>query len=279
MATTTKRVLLSTAQFEESLTRYIEEAKPDPLATRQVEGWTCEWKEFNERESLLVSNNNPAISTATTFLDSVDNNPKQTPNCIHGTLSLHGDYMKVLFRANCLWTWDRATESGALEFTLSVRAMFLTKAELKARGGTTCGDATMDKKVIQTKMMKRLFSDDYITKLLGDEFKPLCQATVLTTADQLEERVWMDQDLLESIQRSIYSRASSVMDVAELVASFPYLGNGCPLGHRAKLRLLEDAMLDACEREGDDDLIDELSLQSNPVEGSLEHAPKKNKRK
>jgi hypothetical protein len=273
MATTPKRVALSTAQFNESLARYIEEAKPDPLATLQVEGWMCEWKEYDEAE--LVGGDHQDCRTASASGDAEDSDPTITPYCIRGTLSLHGDYMKILLRANCQWTWDTATESGVLEFALSVCARVLAMAELRARA-TTSGDAITDKKV-RSKVLKRLQSDDYITKVLVDDFQPLCQATVLTKAIQLEERVWMDQDLLESIKRSIYSQASSVMDVVELVASFPYLANGCPLGHRAKLRLLEDAMLDACEREGDDNLIDELSLESNDVEDSSEHSSKRNK--
>ena len=32
------------------------------------------------------------------------------------------------------------------------------------------------------------------------------------------------------------------------------------LGHRAVLRLLEDAMLDACEREGEDEALDGLEI-------------------
>lgn len=32
------------------------------------------------------------------------------------------------------------------------------------------------------------------------------------------------------------------------------------LGHRAVLRLLEDAMLDACEREGEDEPLDGLEI-------------------
>lgn len=281
MVATPKRVVLSTAQFDESLGLYIEKAKPDPLAKRQVEGWTCEWKEYDEmviNQSGVTKGSTQDSSTTSTAsvnaeLDSNQSTP--SPYFIHGTLSIHGAYMTVLFRAHCQWTLDSVTESGDLEFSLNVRARFRTKAELRTHT-TTSSDSTIDKK-LRAKVLKRLQADDYITKLLGDEFHPVCQATVLTTTDQLEERVWMDQDLLESIQRSIYSQAPSVIDVVELVAGFPYLGNGCALGHRAKLRLLEDAMLDACEQEGDDDLIDELSLQSNHIEGSLEQVSKKGK--
>lgn len=281
-SSTPKRVALSTAQFDESLGFYIEKVKPDPLAKRQVEGWTCEWKEEDEtvfHVSDCVASCRTGMATPTASADDeVDSNQSTpTPCCIHGTLSIHGAYMTVLLRANCHWTLDGTTENGSLTFTLSVRARFRTKAELRAHT-TAPSDTAIDKK-LRAKVLKRLQTDDYITKLLGDEFQPVCQATILTTTDQLEERVWMDQDLLESIQRTIYSQASSLIDTVELVASFPYLGNGCPLGHRAKLRLLEDAMLIACEQEEDDDLIDELSLQSNDVEGSSEQVSKKSKLK
>ena len=38
-----------------------------------------------------------------------------------------------------------------------------------------------------------------------------------------------------------------------------------PLAKRAKLRLLEDAMAEACEREGEDDIIGDLTINDKRV--------------
>ena len=253
--TPTKRVALTTSLFEKSLVRHLDNTKPDPLAKRQMEGWTCEWQE-EEEEAIGDTLANSRTS---------------------GLLSLHGDYMTVILKADCEWTWEEGDSGGSLEFSLSVRTRFRTKAELgRDEKKVSSSDVKVDKKV-RAGMLKRLQKDDYIIKILGDDFIPLCQATVLTKTDQLEERVWMDQDLLESIRRAIYSQASMI-DVVELLTNLPYLGD-CPPGHRAKLRLLEDAMLDACDREGDEELIDELNLQSSKKEQDEtgEQAPKKKK--
>merc|ERR1719506_499809 len=60
----------------------------------------------------------------------------------------------------------------------------------------------------------------------------------------------------------------------------------CPLADRTKLRLLEDAMFDACEREGEEELIDELRISpsisaaavaANPKECHQNHRGKKKK--
>mmetsp|Transcript_15839 Transcript_15839/g.24316 ORF Transcript_15839/g.24316 Transcript_15839/m.24316 type:complete len:131 (+) Transcript_15839:217-609(+) len=113
-------------------------------------------------------------------------------------------------------------------------------------------------------MLKRLKQDDYIKKILINEFSTVCETTIITKdKSEVEERVWISGDLLESIRRAIYSQSESALDVVELLASLPYLKTReCPLGGRAKLRLLEEAMNDACEEAEEEELIDGLKIQS-----------------
>jgi len=266
-----KRVTLSTSQFEEALINYLDETKPDPLAKKQGESWTCEWTEDEN--------------------DSKDSKVEQpSKSAIQGTLALQGDFITVLLRVENTWEWQN--QSGCLELVLGARARFRTKSEVKHASGICASSTSYASSGKDTKshanMLKRFRQDDYIAKLLKDEFTPLCQANVVCKDEsELEERVWIDQNLLESIRRCIYSHADSALSVVELVTAMPYCFTpGCPLGHRAKLRLLEDAMLDACEQEGEDELIDELSLNKNASNDNdheeaniWDHVPKRKKRR
>jgi hypothetical protein len=95
----------------------------------------------------------------------------------------------------------------------------------------------------------------------------------------LEERVDVSEPVAEAIRRAIWSSSESSLDIVEFVLSMPSLPTmehhtktntfaTTPLANRAKLRLLEDAMLDACEREGEDGLLEDLSI--NKDDGSSE---------
>jgi hypothetical protein len=278
-ATTTvqRRVALTTIMFDESLTEYLDETKPDPLAKKQVHGWTCNWTEDDNDDK-----NTPIVADT-------DDNGSSCPcsHAVKGTLALHGEHITIILRAHCHWTWENGT--GSLEFKLDIRARFRTKSELKRNASSDDADTTtatkVDKKV-RAGILKRLKQDDYVKKILTDDFTNLCQATVKSTSTELEERVWIDQDLLESIRRSVYSQADNLISVVELLTGLPFCRTpDCPLGHRTKLRLLEDAMLDACDREGEEGLIDELSLEASSAKASddeseddeCEHNSKKKK--
>ena len=99
-----------------------------------------------------------------------------------------------------------------------------------------------------------------------------------TRIAQLEERVDVSEEVAEAVRRAVWSSSESSLDVVEFILSMPSLpamnhnnnnNNTCtPLADRAKLRLLEDAMLDACEREGEDGLLEDLSITNNNTEAS-----------
>jgi len=140
-------------------------------------------------------------------------------------------------------------------------------------------------------VLKRLRSDHYIRKLFGDDKAnndcvPLCEALIqqnlrssdrsegTNNIDELEERVNVEDGTLQGIKNAIFSQCEDNLDVLEILLNMPYLPrssspssdndilNQWPskLADRAYLRLLEDAMFDSCEKEGEDELLDDLNI-------------------
>ena len=143
-------------------------------------------------------------------------------------------------------------------------------------------------------MLKRLRSDHYIRKLFGDDKAnndcvPLCEALIqqnlrssdrsegTNNIDELEERVNVEDGTLQGIKNAIFSQSEDNLDVLEIILNMPYLPrssspssdndilNQWPskLADRAYLRLLEDAMFDSCEKEGEDELLDDLNISGS----------------
>jgi len=236
------RTSLNSETFLQAISVYLDEVKPDKLAREQVEGWNLNWTEESEEEADLINT---------------------LSNTIFGILSISSYYITILLRVTTQWKYE--DQIGELSFNLGVRAHFRSNSEIK-RDKEEYNDADKwqpDKKVRAT-MLKRLKQDDYIKKILINEFSTVCETTIITKdKSEVEERVWISGDLLESIRRAIYSQSESALDVVELLASLPYLKTReCPLGGRAKLRLLEEAMNDACEEAEEEELIDGLKIQS-----------------
>lgn len=138
-------------------------------------------------------------------------------------------------------------------------------------------------------------SDKLIRNLLEDEGKVLCEAVIQQSTNctnQLEERVNVNEDVLSGVKNAICSLVEGNLDVFDLLLSMPYLprlerdgplDSAVPntiqgsesetskvhdmLGDRAYLRLLEDAMFDACEKEGEDEILDDLNIScGNAIE-------------
>lgn len=119
-------------------------------------------------------------------------------------------------------------------------------------------------------------TDDIIASLLQHQ-QSKEESGPFSSLGPLEERVDVSEPIAEAVRRAIWSSAESSLDVAELVLALPSLPTvdtvattksttkattttTTPLANRAKLRLLEDAMLDACEREGEDELLEDLTI-------------------
>lgn len=149
-------------------------------------------------------------------------------------------------------------------------------------------------------MLKRMRSDALIKPILVDEGSVLCEALIQQNRHarrdaagskssamnpELEERVNVQESTLEAVRHAIFSHTEDNLDVLDILLSMPYLprsssrgggGSGVAmdgtsgnakyatalstLADRAYLRLLEDAMFDACEREGEDEMLDDLNI-------------------
>ncbi|CAB9524176.1 expressed unknown protein [Seminavis robusta] len=267
--------------FQAALERYVDENKPDPLVLQQIQAWEMEW---NTDDALTTT------SPDTTSLEPTD--------WLQGTLTWKSDYMVAQIDCSSCWNHkkdddddDKDKNKQGLYFVLKATLRFRTKHDNKHNKD----DDNKDKKAndkIRTKMIQRLRQDDYIKKLLSSEeqndnkdWKMLCEArvsiqqqqqpsstataTTTSVVEQLEERVDVNDAVAEGLRRALFSASESSLDVIEVLLSLPLLPGSahtlsfdCPLADRAKLRLLEDAMFDACEREGEEELIDDLKIST-----------------
>lgn len=190
----------------------------------------------------------------------------------------------------------KTTSRGSLYFALRPTVRFRTKHDKRLGDESKSKDERKADDKIRSRMIKRLKEDFFINKLISDASESdsknqsssdltyratiLCEARVSvnspenlggdtdTGGSQFEERVDVTDSVAEGLRRGLFSSAESSLDVAELLLSLPILPGtahrilDCPLADRAKLRLLEDAMFDACEREGEDEIIDDLKISS-----------------
>jgi len=95
--------------------------------------------------------------------------------------------------------------------------------------------------------------------------------------DELEERVYVSEDALEGLHRGLFSHMESSIFAMELLLAMPYLPQRSPsknldernykklevmLSERVVLRVLEDVMINECEKEGEDDLLSDLHIST-----------------
>jgi hypothetical protein len=220
-------VALQTTLFQQALDEHLDTSKPDLLALRQVKEWDLEWTSME------------------------DGNNEQS-----GSLEIHGEHMVVTLISKCTWT---SPDMGTLSFSLSARARFRNKPKQGKKQDKVANR-------IRAEMMKRLRDDDYVKPLLEENGLDLCEAHIhVRPGNELEERVRVDDNVAEGVRRSIYSQSEGTLGLLDLLVSLPLLPS-ISLAQRAKLRLLEDAMVDACEKEGENELFDELTLKVDKEE-------------
>ena len=314
-------VKLHRSEFEAALASYIEDAKPDPLARRQIENIIVEWEQNSDIDGKADSSDDKAP------MDASDS------KLINGKVTMFGEYMSVDLEADCKWMWmpsqslngnETINASASLSFRLiaSARSIPLTQYKRLQKGrqkrihSSRVSDESdtvqekgakadrMQQKAqakVRSGMLDRLKRDAYIKKLLdateekGSSSKSnhsnyrehqqhvLCTAEIRQSFDSkgnvkdIEERVDISEDVVEGVRRAILSQFEDNTSVVELLLALPLLpkdeatkqDNGqsieLQLGHRAVLRLLEDAMLDACEKEGEDELLDDLDISGNKL--------------
>lgn len=260
--------------FCSSLDNYIDYNKPDPIARRQLESWKMNWSEGNRHE-----NNIAADAIGDKKDDCVESVEWSPENYIIGTLEICGDYVAVTLEMECIWADgdaaknDDMKEDGRLSYTCRLKSCrFVEKKDKEEKA----------QRKIRKKMISRMRQDSYIAKLLGlgEENKlstKLCLARasiyVNATKFELEERVDVSEIAAETLRRALWPSTASSLDVVEVILALPSLPcrstdrvtTTTRLANRAKLRLLEDAMLDECEKEGEDQLIEDLNI-SKPIE-------------
>ena len=259
---------LTTNLFRSSLKNFVDYNKPDPIARRQLESWDIKWSEsdgFRDGVAAKVCGDEK---------EPIQWNPK---HYIGGVLEIRGDFVSVMFEIGCIWADgdaaknDNTVEDGRLSFTCRLKSGKLIEKKLN--------EEKRERK-IRKKMMSRLREDTYIAQLLGlgkenesstELFLAKASIYVNATKFELEERVDVSQNAAEILRRSLWSSTSSSLDIVEVMLSLPSLPCRSAdkveattrLANRAKLRLLEDAMLDECEKEGEGELIEDLTI-SNP---------------
>ena len=264
--------------FQQAINRYLDENKPDPIVSKQMKAWSLDWMDNDKDEqNETETNSDYLLSGRLTWKSNDATSPLQV----------------VLF-SSCSWRGDKKDGSLSLECHVCITGN--TSSTIP----TTKDDkrqAKADEK-IRKRLLKRFLQDDYIQKLYvadasavkNTESTPiLCQATVIlkqasdeTSVGDLEERVWTDEDVAEGIRRAVWNTTNDTIDVLEFLLSLPCvlpttawesamvetaIGDGLSkiqttaLADRAQLRLLEDAMYDACEKEGEEEMVKGLDLE------------------
>ncbi len=255
---------LSIESFHEAVKNYIDYNKPDPIVRRQLESWALKW---SEGDGIASDDKEKATEMA-----------KWSPeHCIKGELEIRGDFVTVTLGMECIWAdgeaakSDKNAEDGRLSFRCRIKSGNLIE---------TKEDEEKAERKIRKRMMSRLRQDSFISQLWGNgkEKKEesdfvLANASIYLDAAkfEMEERVDVSQNAAEILRRSLWSSTTSTLDIVEVFLALPTLPcrssdkveTTTRLANRAKLRLLEDAMLDECEKEGEDELIDDLKI-SNP---------------
>lgn len=93
-----------------------------------------------------------------------------------------------------------------------------------------------------------------------------------TSVGKKEERVHVSYDVLTCIQRAIFPRLECNLSVLEILLRFPWLGvstsdRSSSTTNRMVLLLLEDAMVDACDVEGEDEMLEDLTISGDGDRG------------
>ena len=269
---------LTTVQFEDAISRYLDTSKPDPLVKKQIEQLKLSWEQVDT--------------------DVVDNTPHHWGT--YGTLTISSEYISIAIHVKCSCNVknvkdteqedrDSDTQFEELYFQLKTAGTLLTEVkEVDGEEKLSSKDRRAKSK-LHAGIIKRLQSDKLIRNLLEDEGKVLCEAVIqqsTNSTNQLEERVNVNEDVLSGIKNAIFSHVEDNLDVFDLLLSMPYLPRSSErdglddsavpntiqgsepstskvcgmLGDRAYLRLLEDAMFDACEKEGEDEILDDLNI-------------------
>ena len=287
---------LTTSQFTDAFARHIDESKPDPLAKSQLESICVNW----EQEQLDgVNDDSRDSATKTSLCGTLTLSSEYISVSIHALChwkktkqSGENDERSCDAISECDGVAKQFQEELFIKLTASATE---STAGSKDANKQDRKDRKASKK-LRTEMLKRLRSDHYIKQVFlddkaNDDCAPLCEALIQQNLrsgdrsgggnvdiDELEERVNVEEGTLQGIKNAIFSKSEDNLDVLELLLNMPYLPRSSAassnndkgeavstewpskLADRAYLRLLEDAMFDACEKEGEDELLDDLNI-------------------
>jgi hypothetical protein len=275
---TTVRVSLNDQVLRDALNVYLDETKPDPLVLQQLTD-ASSWSWQEESPDTAVSAVAELLEEATHYLA--------------GTATWSGAYASVDLRVQTCW---KASATNSVDDPDNLNGSLVTVCHASARLGASSPlsssssppkkskeDKVQEK--ITSRMVERLRDDAYIAKWLlvpdkqqskDSEPSLLYEARILLQNDssQLEERVDTLPDVAEAIRRAVFFSAQDSLDVLEVVLALPWLpvvkhapvllskNQTSALADRARLRLLEDAMCDACEQQGEEDMVQDLDIQA-----------------
>ena len=282
---------LSSSQFVDAIARHLNESKPDPLVKGQINSLHVNWEQHASNDVDCGSGDSD---------DAADTSSNLTSS-FRGTLTLSSEYISVAIHVACYWKKKLPSDNDVTSEAKIFQEEFYIKMNACARcceeRQKQQEHKELKSKKLHAGMRTRLHSDHYIKRLFhGDteEGATLCEALIQqnlqtdrTTGrggvfNELEERVNVEEGTLQGIKNAIFSQCEDNLDVLELLLNMPYLPRSslssspldddketvpnqwqCKLADRAYLRLLEDAMFDACEKEGEDELLDDLKLSGD----------------
>lgn len=257
-----QRITLETQMFHEAVAGFIDKYKPDPLVKKQIQTLHFDWSEgetfhFQDGEFLSLHS---------------------SKSIIEGVLKISSECSTVNIEATCVWYNDIDTHHE-MHFSLNISA---TLNDFNSVKDSSIEDTKKRKenranKKAHSGVLKRLRADTLVNRLLDGKQVLLAEAHVKFNCNdsdfhgmsKLEERVITSADGMGGMKKLIFSLMESNIDVMEFLLHLPYLPRemkgSCQkssyvLGERVALRLLEDVMLDECEKEGEDELLEDLHL-------------------
>jgi hypothetical protein len=281
------RVSLNDQVLQDALEIYLDETKPDALIRQQLSEPTSSWSWVKESSDTAV----PAIAELL----------EDATHYLAGTATWSGAYASVDLRVRTCWKASTTTKSvdgdtgeshkqddcnGSLVTVCHASARLGASATPSSEPSESSSSSKKPKKdkvqeKITSRMIERLKDDAYIAKwLLAKEPSLLYEANIMLSNEdnQLEERVDTAPDVAEAVRRAVFFAAEDSLDVLEVVLALPFLPAvkhatvllsknkkktaTTALADRARLRLLEDAMCDACEQQGEEDMVQDLDIQS-----------------
>lgn len=327
-----KEVIIKQLEFQNAFHDYFETEKNTNGITAQAKNLCLQWHHDPPQILPTTTSSNTIPSSVTFFSDLPVGQSFTEERCrLQGKLRIANEYICITLEALVLWQfWSSPRNEGSdgiqekdchlsnqpdyysLHFKLSASGEFINTEDN--------APVQISKRIIISKMKKRLEEDPFIRKLLGYSRTneqnlvgmSVCEALIQhkwpsngsngfsfdSLSQSVEERVDVSDEALEGIRRAVLSLTECNLSIMESLISLPWLATSttsCGYRYRDRskkerscwdrymsvkamdvfrtacdrvaLRLLEDALFDACEREGEEDIIEDLNL--NDVEGKV----------